>query len=59
MTRLDRLSWIKIEQVQHAVRLIFSLFEQHGSAMAVLRHFSQAGLSFPRRGLGRGGELVS
>ncbi len=47
------------EQVQHAVRLIFTLFEHHGSAMAVLRHFSSEGLRFPRRCRepGRQGEL--
>jgi DNA invertase Pin-like site-specific DNA recombinase len=47
------------EQVQHAVRLIFRLFEHHGSAMAVLRHFSTEGLRFPRRSRepGRQGEL--
>jgi DNA invertase Pin-like site-specific DNA recombinase len=48
------------EQVQQAVRLIFTLFEQHGSAMAVLRHFSAEGLRFPRRCRepGRQGELL-
>jgi DNA invertase Pin-like site-specific DNA recombinase len=48
------------EQVQQAVRLIFALFEQHGSAMAVLRHFSTAALRFPRRCRepGRQGELT-
>ncbi len=36
------------EQVQNAVQLIFTLFTQLGSAMAVLRHFSTHGLLFPR-----------
>jgi len=48
------------EQVQNAVRLIFTWFDQLGSAMAVLRHFGTHGLRFPRRcwEYGRHGELV-
>jgi DNA invertase Pin-like site-specific DNA recombinase len=37
------------EQIQNAVGLIFTLFTQLGSAMAVLRHFSSHGLLFPRQ----------
>lgn len=37
------------EQVQQAVRLVFALFEQHGSALAVVKHFSSQGLLFPER----------
>jgi DNA invertase Pin-like site-specific DNA recombinase len=37
------------EQVRHAVRLIFSLFEQLGSALAVVRRFTQQHLLFPKR----------
>lgn len=48
------------EQVQQAVRLIFTLFERDGSAMAVLRHFSAAALRFPCRCRepGRRGEVT-
>src|SRR5687768_119423 len=57
--RLGRIVLDPDEQVQQAVRLIFILFEQHGSAMAVLRHFSSEGLRFPHRWRepGRQGEL--
>ena len=48
------------EQAQQAVRLIFTLFERHGSAMAVLRHFSAVSPRFPRRCRepGRHGDLA-
>jgi DNA invertase Pin-like site-specific DNA recombinase len=48
------------EEVQHAVRLLFALFEQTGSALAVVRHFAQHRLLFPDRlwGKGRDGELL-
>jgi len=39
-------------EVQHAVRLVFSLFRQTGSAYGVVRHFHQHELSFPRRAYG-------
>jgi DNA invertase Pin-like site-specific DNA recombinase len=48
------------EQVQQAVRLLFDLFEQTGSALAVVKHFSTHGLLFPDRlwGQRRDGELL-
>ena len=48
------------EQVQQAVRLIFDLFEQCGSALAVVQHFNTHGLLFPTRFWGglRDGELA-
>jgi len=39
-------------EVQSAVRLIFTLFRQTGSAYGVVRHFTQHGLSFPKRAYG-------
>ena len=47
------------EEVQHAVRLVFALFAQHGSALAVVTHFRRHGLHFPVRLWGgvRAGEL--
>ena len=39
-------------EVQHAVRLVFTLFRQTGSAYGVVRHFRQHQLSFPRRAYG-------
>jgi DNA invertase Pin-like site-specific DNA recombinase len=42
------------EEVQAAVRLIFSLFAQTGSALAVVTHFGAHHLLFPTRGWGRG-----
>ena len=47
------------EEVQHAVRLVFALFAQHGSALAVVTHFRRHGLHFPTRVWGgvRAGEL--
>src|SRR5450432_3838024 len=48
------------EEVQAAVRLIFTLFEQFGSALAVVKHFTQHHLRFPDRRWERTrkGELV-
>src|SRR6266480_1281277 len=37
------------EAVQEAVRLVFSLFEQFGSALAVVMYFAQHHLRFPTR----------
>ena len=39
-------------EVQNAVRLVFRLFRQTGSAYGVVRHFLQHNLSFPRRAYG-------
>ncbi len=39
-------------EVQSAVRLIFAIFRQTGSAYGVVRHFLQHNLSFPRRAYG-------
>src|ERR1044071_9739644 len=39
-------------EVQSAVRLVFSLFRQTGSAYGVVRHFLQHKLNFPRRAYG-------
>jgi DNA invertase Pin-like site-specific DNA recombinase len=48
------------EQVQQAVRLLFDLFDQCGSALAVVQHFNTHGLLFPTRFWGglRDGELA-
>jgi DNA invertase Pin-like site-specific DNA recombinase len=48
------------EEVQQAVQLLFDLFEQRGSALAVVSHFAHHGLRFPTRHWGgtRDGELV-
>jgi len=37
------------KQVQQAMRTFFQAYQRHGSAMAVVKHFRQNGLSFPRR----------
>jgi DNA invertase Pin-like site-specific DNA recombinase len=37
------------EEIQHAVRLVFALFEQHRSALAVVSHFAAHGLQIPDR----------
>ena len=37
------------EEVQHAVQLVFALFEQEASALAVVKHFTTAHLRFPNR----------
>jgi excisionase family DNA binding protein len=39
-------------EVQNAVRLVFTLFRQTGSAYGVVRHFQQHHLGFPRRAYG-------
>jgi DNA invertase Pin-like site-specific DNA recombinase len=48
------------EQVQQAVQLLFDLFKEQGSALAVVKHFSDQQLLFPTRLWGglRDGELV-
>lgn len=40
------------QQVQGAVRLIFALFRQTGSAYAVVQHFARHRLQFPKRAYG-------
>jgi DNA invertase Pin-like site-specific DNA recombinase len=47
------------EEVRHAVGLVFTLFEQLGSALAVVKHFADRHLRFPTRlwGKTRDGEL--
>src|ERR1700746_724006 len=40
------------QEVQGAVRTVFELFEQEGSAYAVVRRFQELGLRFPRRSYG-------
>jgi DNA invertase Pin-like site-specific DNA recombinase len=39
-------------EVQGAVRTVFKLFEQEGTAYAVVRRFQELGLRFPRRSYG-------
>ncbi len=48
------------EQVQEVVRLVFALFEELGTAWAVVKHFRSHKLLFPQRFWGgdRDGELV-
>ena len=48
------------DEVREAVRLVFDLFTQHGSALAVVTHFITHRLRFPTRlwGGSRDGELV-
>jgi DNA invertase Pin-like site-specific DNA recombinase len=48
------------EQVQQAVRLVFDLFDELGSALAVVKHFTTHQLLFPTRHWGgiRDGELT-
>jgi DNA invertase Pin-like site-specific DNA recombinase len=48
------------EQVQQAVRLLFTLFEQTNSALGVVKHFGKHNLLFPDRlwGKTRDGELL-
>jgi DNA invertase Pin-like site-specific DNA recombinase len=48
------------EEVQHAVRLLLTLFDQLGSALAVVKHFADNKLLFPNRLWGKthSGELV-
>jgi DNA invertase Pin-like site-specific DNA recombinase len=40
------------EEVQHAVRLVFDLFEQTGTALAVVKQFQDQHLRFPNRSWG-------
>ena len=40
------------KEVQNAVRMVFSLFEQLGTAFGVIRRFGELGLKFPRRSYG-------
>jgi DNA invertase Pin-like site-specific DNA recombinase len=37
------------EEIQHAVHLVFDLFAQHRSALAVVKHFAEHGLQIPDR----------
>jgi DNA invertase Pin-like site-specific DNA recombinase len=37
------------EEVRNAIRLVFDLFDQNGSAMSVVKHFTKNGLDFPKR----------
>src|SRR5262249_5159808 len=48
------------EEVQHAVGLLFAVFEQTGSALAVVKHFGQHRLLLPDRlwGKAHDGELL-
>jgi DNA invertase Pin-like site-specific DNA recombinase len=48
------------EEVQQAISLVFTLFEQHNSALAVVKHFNSHKLRFPTRQWGkrRDGELT-
>jgi DNA invertase Pin-like site-specific DNA recombinase len=48
------------EEVQHAVRLLFTLFEQTGSALAVVKYVGEHRLLFPDRlwGKAHDGELL-
>jgi DNA invertase Pin-like site-specific DNA recombinase len=57
--RLKNLVFDPDEEVQHAVRLVFSLFDQLGSALAVVKHFANNHLRFPDRlwGKAHDGEL--
>jgi DNA invertase Pin-like site-specific DNA recombinase len=48
------------EEVQHAVRLVFDLFEKTGTALAIVKHFQDQHLHFPNRFWGglHDGELI-
>jgi DNA invertase Pin-like site-specific DNA recombinase len=48
------------EEIQHAVQLVLTLFEQEGSALAVVKHCTAARLRFPNRlwGKQRHGEVL-
>jgi DNA invertase Pin-like site-specific DNA recombinase len=48
------------DEVQQALRLLFALFAQHSSALAVVTHFQHAQVRFPTRwwGMRHGNELV-
>jgi len=59
----DAARWLVLdpdEEVQQAVRLLFTLFEQTGSALAVVKHFGAHRLLFPDRlwGKAHDGELL-
>lgn len=45
----DQVSLDPDEEVQQAVRLLFDLFEELGTATAVVKHFRRHGLLFPTR----------
>ena len=49
----QRLVFDPDEEIQHAVRLLFTCFEQTGSALAVVKYFAQHQLWFPTRHWGR------
>lgn len=55
-----RIAFDPDEQVTHAIRLVFDLFEQSGSALAVVQHFAGHRLRCPTRlwGGARDGELT-
>jgi DNA invertase Pin-like site-specific DNA recombinase len=40
------------EEIQSAIRLLFATFRQKGSAYAVVQHFGEKGLPFPKRAYG-------
>jgi DNA invertase Pin-like site-specific DNA recombinase len=44
--------WDPDEEVQSAIRLLFATFRERGSAYAVVQHFGEKGLRFPRRAYG-------
>ncbi len=48
------------EEVQHAIQLVFDLFDQCGSALSVVKHFNDHHLRFPTRLWGKrhAGEVV-
>lgn len=58
--QLKRVVFDPDEQVHQAVQLVFKLFEETGSALAVVKHFTEHKLVFPTRCWGglRDGELV-
>ena len=43
------------QEVQGAVRMVFALFQETGSAFGVTGRFNELGLRFPRRSYGGGG----
>ncbi len=45
----DRVVFDPDQQVQQALRSFFAVFQRQGTALAVVRHFRQHGLKFPRR----------
>jgi DNA invertase Pin-like site-specific DNA recombinase len=48
----DRIVLDPDQEIQGAVRTVFELFEQEGSAYRVVRRFQELGLRFPRRAYG-------